>query len=60
MKPIIMESKPLVVRKIIKKTTAKMFKDLEVGSQIQFSIEAKKAGFGGWDKERYNLRRISE
>lgn len=41
---ISMKSEVLEVVKVIKKTKAKMFKDLKVGSRIQLSIPVKYAG----------------
>ncbi len=41
---ISMKSEILEVTKIVKKTKAKMFKDLVVGSKIQLSIPVKYAG----------------
>ena len=41
---IIMKSEVLEVTKIVKKTRAKMFKDLKVGSKIQLSIPVEYAG----------------
>lgn len=41
---IILESRILKVSKINKKTKAKMFENLKVGDQIQFSVPIKEAG----------------
>lgn len=41
---IIMKSEKLEIIDIVKKTSAKMFKDLKIGSVIQLSIPVKVAG----------------
>jgi hypothetical protein len=41
---IILESKILKINKIIKKTSAKMFKDLKEGDRIYLSIKVKEVG----------------
>ena len=41
---IILESKTLKVSKIIKRTRAKMFEDLKVGSIVKMSVPVKAAG----------------
>jgi len=41
---IILESKPLIITAIKKKTQAKMLKDLILGDIIKLSVEAKRVG----------------
>ena len=44
---IVMESKTLRVSKILKKSSAKMFSDLNVGDTIKFSVNLERAGCNG-------------
>lgn len=44
---IVLKSNILVVNKILKRTRAKVFKDLKVGDKIQLSVEVKYAGRRG-------------
>jgi len=41
---IILRSNTLVVKDVIKKTSAKMFKDLNIGDKIELSVPVKYAG----------------
>lgn len=41
---IVLQSGNLVVEKVLKKTKAKMFKDLKVGDKIQISVPVKVPG----------------
>ena len=41
---IVLKSNTLVVNNILKKTRAKLFKDLKIGDKIQLSVEVKYAG----------------
>lgn len=46
MNNIVLQSRVLVVTKIVRKTSAKMFKNLDVGDEIQLSTIAKGSGSG--------------
>lgn len=41
---IVLNSGVLRVKKIIKKTSAKVFKDLAVGDEVEFSVQLQRAG----------------
>jgi len=41
---ILLKSGVITIKRIIKKTSAIMFKDLEVGDRIEFSVPLKHAG----------------
>ena len=41
---IVLNSGVLRVKKIIKKTSAKVFKDLAVGDEVEFSVQIQRAG----------------
>lgn len=52
---ILLKSNILVVNRIIKKTRAKMFKNLKVGDEIQLSVEVAYAGRNGGTHATYIL-----
>ena len=41
---IILKSNTLIVEEIVKKTSAKMFKDIEVGDKLSLSVSVEYAG----------------
>ena len=41
---IVLRSGPLVVKTVLKKTTAKLFKDLKVGNRIELFVRLEAAG----------------
>ena len=48
---IILKSNTLVVNRILKKTRAKLFRDLKVGDKLELSVEVKK--YAGINRNTY-------